>query len=129
MKSVKSSGRIAWAVMMTAVFLLPARVVAGEFNPAGWTVPSLYGAERYSSEKIDFDPRIKGEEVLLEKFVTLSGGRVYRYSYQGRIFSYEVDHDIEDPLDYEIVDMDGSGLFETRQSPYNRYPLPDWTRK
>jgi hypothetical protein len=109
------------------ILLTPCRVKAHEFNPQGWPLPNIYGATRYSDSYIDFDPSIPGKETRLEKFNTIDGGRVYRYSHEGRIFSYEVDHDRNDPLDFEIVDRDGDGLFEIRQSPYNEYPLPFWT--
>ena len=38
-----------------------------------------------------------------------------------------MDHDQLPPMDFEIVDKDGSGGFEIRQSPYDLYPLPKWT--
>lgn len=101
--------------------------LAYEFWPSGWPEPKLYGAERVSDEKVDFDPKFPGKETRLEKFHTPDGGRVFRFSHKGNVFSFEIDSDLEDPLDYEIVDKDGSGAFEIKQSPYNEYPLPRWT--
>lgn len=102
---------------------------AYEYSTLGWEKPKMYGALRYGDEQIDFDKNVPGDETRLEKFKTTDGGRIFRYSHNGRVFSYEVDHDEEEPMDYEIVDMNGSGLFEIKQSPYSEYPLPKWTRE
>jgi hypothetical protein len=114
------------------IFLLlvaAAPTSAGEFRPAGWAQPYLYGAARYADETVDFDRTIPGPETRREKFATINGGRVFRYSYNNKVFAYDVDGDAEDPLDYTIVDFDGSGLFEIKQSPYDEYPLPFWTQQ
>ena len=113
--------------MMIMIFFMPGPARSYEFHPQGWATPLLYGAERYAVERLDFDPEVPGDETQVERFMVPGGGRVYRYSHNGRIFSYQVDHDALDPMDYEIVDFDGSGAFEIKQSPYNTYPLPRWT--
>lgn len=118
-----------------AFFLLVSTMVtaipstAGEFRPIGWPQPYLYGAARYADETIDFDRTIPGPETRREKFATIDGGRVFRYSYNNKVFAYDVDGDAEDPMDFTIVDYDGSGLFEIKQSPYDEYPLPFWTQR
>lgn len=100
--------------------------LAHDFNPQGWTTPNLYGAERYSDEMIIWEKRTPNIKVRLERFYTTDKGRAYRYSHNGNVFSYMVDHDRNDPMDYEIVDMNGTGAFEIKHSPYTPYPLPIW---
>ena len=115
------------ALVLLFAFFCTAPAAAYEFHPQGWAKPLLYGAERYATEMLDFDPEVPGNETMVERFAVPGGGRVYRYSHNGRIFSYEVDHNGIDPMDYEIVDFDGSGAFEIKQSAFNAYPLPRWT--
>jgi hypothetical protein len=100
---------------------------AYEFNPYGWPKPSLSGAIRYKVEQIDLDPAVEGKETKIERFNTPDGGRVFRLSHNGHVFSYRVDHDRVDPMDYEILDRNGSGLFEIRRWPEPQFPLPPWT--
>ena len=107
--------------------LTTGNLAAKEFNPAGWELPVMYGAEKYADDRIDFDPNIPGNETRLEKFRTLEGGRIFRYSHNNLVFSYKVDINADDPMDYELVDYNGSGLFEIKQSPYDEYPMPTWT--
>lgn len=121
--------RNALATIFVLIFIPAAFAASGDFKPDGWNIPQLYGATRYSDEMVDFDSTVPGKETRVEKFTTLDGGRVHRYSHNGYVFSYEVDSDQEDPLDYELVDYDGSGIFEMKQSPYDEYPLPFWTRR
>ncbi|MEW5722203.1 MAG: OmpA family protein [Thermodesulfobacteriota bacterium] len=126
----KISQRPCPLILLAAVLALgPAAAAAYEFHPNGWTVPQVYGATRYSDEYFDFDPNVPGTETRLERFQLPNGIRVYRYSHNGHVFSYVVDVDGLDPPDYELVDYDGSGAFEIKQSPYNEYPLPKWTFK
>ncbi|MEW6263273.1 MAG: OmpA family protein [Thermodesulfobacteriota bacterium] len=127
----------AWAVQafILGLFLTvlasvpPWSAPAYEFHPQGWDIPQLYGAEKYADEMIDFDKSVPGAETRLEKFYTGDGGRVFRYSHLGNVFSLVVGRSRTGPLDYELVDADGSGAFEIRQSPADEYPLPVWTFK
>ena len=120
---------LAGSTILAGVSLFPDRTLAHEFNPIGWTLPELYGAERVEDVMYDFDRRVPGNETRLEKFYTVDGGRVHRYSHRNKIFAYVVDHDRFGPMDYALVDYNGSGLFETRQPAFDVYPLPQWTFK
>lgn len=114
-------------VQAVVLILIHSSAAAREFNPQGWRKPDVFGARRYSDKTVDLDYNIPGEETRVEKFRTPKGGRIFRYSHAGNIFSYEVDHDLKEPMDYEIVDFDGDGVFEIMQSPYDEYSLPPWT--
>jgi outer membrane protein OmpA-like peptidoglycan-associated protein len=99
-----------------------------DYFPYGWEKPALYGALRTSDEMIDFDITVEGEETRREEFILRDGeGRALRLSHNGRVFCYVADHDLEDPWDYQVVDYDGSGAFESKEPPFSDFPLPRWT--
>ncbi|MDR2726282.1 MAG: OmpA family protein [Candidatus Adiutrix sp.] len=100
----------------------------GEYFPHGWQKPNLMGALKISDRMIDFDPSVEGEETRREEFILPDeAGRVLRLSHNGRVFAYVVDHDLNDPWDYQIVDYDGSGGFEMKELAFSDFPLPRWT--
>ncbi|MDR1657230.1 MAG: OmpA family protein [Deltaproteobacteria bacterium] len=99
-----------------------------EYFPYGWTKPALYGSLRTSDEMIDFDITVEGEETRREEFILPDEeGRSLRLSHNGRVFCYVVDHDLEEPWDYQVVDYDGSGAFESKEPAFSDFPLPRWT--
>jgi outer membrane protein OmpA-like peptidoglycan-associated protein len=99
-----------------------------EYYPYGWLTPALYSSLRVSDEMIDFDIAVEGEETRREEFILPNEeGRALRLSHNGRVFCYVADHDLEDPWDYQIVDYDGSGAFESKEPPFSEFPLPKWT--
>ncbi|MDR2386941.1 MAG: OmpA family protein [Deltaproteobacteria bacterium] len=99
-----------------------------DYFPHGWQKPALYGALRTSDEMIDFDITVEGEETRREEFILRDGeGRALRLSHNGRVFCYVADHDLDDPWDYQVVDYDGSGAFESKEPPFSDFPLPRWT--
>ncbi|MDR1296225.1 MAG: OmpA family protein [Deltaproteobacteria bacterium] len=99
-----------------------------DYYPYGWEKPALYGALRTSDEMIDFDIAVEGEETRREEFILRDDeGRALRLSHNGRVFCYVADHDLEDPWDYQVVDYDGSGAFESKEPPFSDFPLPRWT--
>ncbi|MDR2338750.1 MAG: OmpA family protein [Deltaproteobacteria bacterium] len=99
-----------------------------EYYPYGWMTPPLYGALRVSDEMMDFDITVEGEETRREEFVLPDQeGRALRLSHNGRVFCYVADHDLVDPWDYQVVDYDGSGAFESKEPPFSEFPLPRWT--
>jgi outer membrane protein OmpA-like peptidoglycan-associated protein len=99
-----------------------------EYYPYGWLTPALYGSLRVSDVMIDFDITVEGEETRREEFILPNEeGRALRLSHNGRVFCYVADHDLDDPWDYQIVDYDGSGAFESKEPPFSEFPLPRWT--
>jgi outer membrane protein OmpA-like peptidoglycan-associated protein len=99
-----------------------------DYYPYGWIKPALYGALRISDQMIDFDVTVEGEETRREEFILPDNeGRVLRLSHNGRVFCFVADHDLEDPWDYQVVDYDGSGAFESKEPPFSDFPLPRWT--
>ncbi|MDR1871324.1 MAG: OmpA family protein [Deltaproteobacteria bacterium] len=99
-----------------------------EYFPYGWLKPALFGAMRISDQMIDFDVSVEGEETRREEFILPDDdGRVLRLSHNGRVFCFVVDHDLVEPWDYQVVDYDGSGAFESKEPPFSDFPLPRWT--
>ncbi|MDR3203168.1 MAG: OmpA family protein [Deltaproteobacteria bacterium] len=99
-----------------------------EYFPYGWAKPALYGALRTTDEMIDFDITVEGEETRREEFILPDNeGRALRLSHNGRVFCYVIDHDLEEPWDFQVVDYDGSGAFESKEPPFSDFPLPRWT--
>ncbi|MDR0548603.1 MAG: OmpA family protein [Deltaproteobacteria bacterium] len=99
-----------------------------DYYPYGWLKPALYGALRISDQMIDFDVSVEGEETRREEFILPDEeGRVLRLSHNGRVFCFVADHDLTDPWDYQVVDYDGSGAFESKEPPFSDFPLPRWT--
>ncbi|MDR1677126.1 MAG: OmpA family protein [Deltaproteobacteria bacterium] len=99
-----------------------------EYFPHGWVKPALYGALRITDEMIDFDITVEGEETRREEFILKDNeGRALRLSHNGRVFCYVADHDLEEPWDFQVVDYDGSGAFESKEPPFSDFPLPRWT--
>ena len=115
------------ATLLLLSLLAAEKIWAREFNPQGWPVPSLYGAHRYYDDTYDFDYNFPGKETRLEKFRGPEGALIWKYSYDNNVYCYAVNVDGKGAMDYAIVDFDGDGVFEIRQSPYDRFPLPKWT--
>jgi hypothetical protein len=124
------AGLLALALTLSLAAPPAARALTnhGEYFPHGWQKPNLLGARKISDRMIDFDPSVEGEETRREEFILPDeAGRVLRLSHNGRVFCYVVDHDLNDPWDYQIVDYDGSGGFEMKEVAFDDFPLPRWT--
>jgi hypothetical protein len=93
-----------------------------EINREGWPIPDLNGLIPYSItiEMVD------GVEKIVERFYPPDGGHVARISGNGKVFAYAVDKDREPPIDYLLLDPDGSGRFTLRFGPEDSYSIPEW---
>ncbi len=91
-------------------------------NPGGWPVPDLKGLVPYSITV----RRADGVEKLVEKFYTPDGGHVAKISGNGKVFAYAVDSDREPPIDFLILDADGSRKFTQKFESEDFYPVPEW---
>ena len=102
--------------------VVPTYSLGQEVNPEGWPVPDLRGLAPYSMTVKD----VGGIEKVVEKFYTPDGGNVARLSGNGKIFGYAVDSDREPPIDYLLLDPDGSGKFTQKLRPDEYYSVPEW---
>ncbi len=103
------------------LFLLPFSI-AEDLRHEGWSIPDLTGLVPYSITIRTVD-RI---EVIVEKFYTREGGHVARISGNGKIYAYAIDSDRMPPIDYLLLDPDGTGRFSKRLKFDETYFIPDW---
>jgi len=105
------------------VFLItPLASIGQEIKREGWYIPDLKGLTPYSIT-IQY---VGGVEKIVEKFYTPRGGHVARVSGNGKVFAYAVDMDQEPPIDYLLIDPDGSGKFTQKLNPEDSYFIPEW---
>lgn len=101
---------------------IPIFSMGQEVSREGWPVPDLRGLVPYSITVKQTD----GVEKIVEKFYTPGGGHVARISGNGKVFAYAVDTDREPPIDYLLIDPDGSGKFTQKFGPEAFYSIPEW---
>ena len=107
-------------------FLIPPFVSVGqENNREGWPIPDLKGLIPYTIGI----KRVDGVEKIVEKFYTPGGGHVARISGNGRVFAYAVDMDRDPPIDYLLIDPDGSGRFIQKFTSEDSYAIPEWVSR
>ena len=100
----------------------PLSSIGQELNREGWAVPDLKGLAPYSLSIRNTD----GVEKIMERFYTPKGGHVARIIGNGKVFAYAIDRDQDPPIDYLILDPDGSGKFTLKFGPNDSYLLPEW---
>jgi hypothetical protein len=96
-----------------------------QMNEGGWPLPDLKGLVPYSISIKTVD----GIEKVIEKFYTPAGGHIARILGNGRVFAYVVDNDRDPPIDYLLLDPDGSGKFTQKFGPQESYLIPEWVSK
>jgi hypothetical protein len=111
-----------YSLLCIAVLIFPAVSMGQEVNREGWPVPDLKGLIPYAIQVRQVD----GVEKIVEKFYTPNGGHVAKISGNGKVFAYAVDSDREPPIDYLILDPDGSGKFTQKFGPEDFYKIPEW---
>lgn len=143
----KSLSRIALAVFLIAG-LSASAALAGEFRQEGWPLPDLVKARRIidldaTKDLIDACP---GDEIYQEawaiqvsalspEFVKAYGinrpgdsyltFNVNKLKKGRRVVSYYLDLDGAPPMDVELLDVEGKGVFQLKTSEANT-PVPDW---
>jgi len=114
--------RIVCLLWLIGFLVLPSVSVGQEVNREGWPVPDLKGLIPYSIQV----KKVDGVEKIIEKYYTPEGGHVARISGNGRIFGYAVDSNREPPIDYLLLDPDGSGKFTQKYRSEDSYKIPEW---
>ncbi len=102
--------------------IIPMVSVGQEIKREGWPIPDLKDLTPYSIT-IQY---VDGVEKIVEKFYTPGGGHVARLSGNGKVFAYAVDMDQEPPIDYLLIDPDGSGKFTKKLKSEDVYLIPEW---
>jgi len=93
-----------------------------EVREEGWPIPDLRNLIPYSITIKSSD----GVEKMVERFSMATGGHVARISGNGRVYAYAVDHNQEPPVDYLILDSDGSERFIQKYGPDDFFLIPEW---
>ncbi|MBS3907218.1 MAG: hypothetical protein KGZ49_09305 [Syntrophaceae bacterium] len=114
--------QISVILLCLGILIIPITSTGEEINKEGWPVPDLKGLIPYSI----VIQRVDGAEKVVERFHTPEGGHVARISGNGKIFAYAVDRDRDPPIDYLLLDPDGSGRFTKRLKPDETYMTPEW---
>ncbi len=99
--------------------------IAQEINREGWPIPALKGLTPYSIT-IQY---VDGVEKIVEKFYTPDGGHVARVTGNGKVFAYAVDTNQKPPIDYLLVDPNGSGSFTQKFKSEDSYVIPEWVSR
>ncbi len=104
------------------IIIIPILSIGQEINQEGWPIPDLKGLIPYSIT-IQY---VDDVEKIVEKFYTPNGGHVARLRGNGKVFAYAVDRDQEPPVDYLLIDPDGSGKFTQKFKSEDVYLIPEW---
>jgi hypothetical protein len=127
--SFAATGRVGMFIVPAVCCLIllmgPGALVAQQMNERGWPLPDLKELIPYSISVKTVD----GIEKMTEKFYTSAGGHIARILGNGRVFAYAVDSDREPPIDYLLLDSDGSGKFTQKFGPHESYLIPEWVSK
>lgn len=105
-----------------AILITPIVSIGQEIRQEGWPIPDLKGLTPYSITI----QLVDNVQKIVEKFYTPSGGHVARVSGNGKVFAYAVDRDQEPPIDYLLIDPDGSGKFTQKFKSQDLYFIPEW---
>jgi hypothetical protein len=100
----------------------PVVLMGQDVREEGWPIPDLRHLIPYSITIKSSD----GVEKMVERFSTATGGHVARISGNGRVYAYAVDHNQEPPIDYLILDPDGSERFTHKYGPDDFFLIPEW---
>ena len=117
-----TKGRILAILLYFGILIIPIASTGEELNQEGWPIPDLKDLVPYSMTI----QRVEGVEKIVEKFYTPNGGHIARVSGGGKIFAYIVDIDQEPPIDYFLIDPNGSGKFTQKFGPNDSYSIPNW---
>ena len=114
--------RLLFLIALGGLLTFPFLSAGQSLNLEGWPVPDLTGLIPYSMT-IEM---IGGIEKIVEKFYIPGGGHVARIRGEGKVFGYAVDNDREPPIDYLLLDFEGSGKFVQKFGPADFYFIPEW---
>jgi hypothetical protein len=126
-ESLKSKPKRSKIWIFVSLFFLRTLIIpfvgtSQTLDKEGWAIPDLKGLIPYSITIKQVD----GVEKIVEKFYTPGGGHIARISGNGKVFAYVVDKDREPPIDYLLIDPDGSGRFVLKYGAEDLYTIPLW---
>ena len=89
-------------------------------------VPDISNMKMVLDKNIDVNREEEDEETRLRIYFTPAGGRIQVLSVDDKIYSYGIDSDTEQPVDYIIIDTDGDEQFEKVINSRGRFGVPTW---
>ncbi len=89
-------------------------------------VPDISNMKMVLDKNIDVNKEEKDEETRLRIYFTPAGGRVQVLSVDDKIYSYGIDSDTKQPVDYIIIDTDGDEQFEKVINSKGKFAVPAW---
>ena len=125
MSLLTSNSMLFLSILLLGLPIISPSASSQAINYDGWAVPNLKGLVPYSIMVRKTD----GVEKIVEKFYTPDGGHVAKISGNGKVFAYAVDSDREPPIDFLILDPDGSGKFIQKFGSDDFYPIPEWVNQ
>jgi len=98
------------------IFCLMMLLPVASFAAEGYTVPDISKATVILDENQYIGDNTPPTEVNIKTYKKTDGTLVRVYSVAGRIFRYDVDTNGAMPYEYRLIDKDGDGVFETKES-------------
>ena len=89
-------------------------------------VPDISNMKMVLDENINVNKEEKDDETRLRIYFTPAGGRIQVLSVDDKIYSYGIDSDTKQPVDYIIIDTDGDEQFEKVINSRGRFGVPTW---
>lgn len=117
--------QISVILLCLGILIIPIASTGEEISKEGWPVPDLRGLVPYSIAV----NRVDGVEKIVERYYTPGGGHVARISGNGKVFAFAVDRNQEPPIDYLLIDPEGSGRFTKKIRPDELYKIPEWVSR
>jgi hypothetical protein len=124
-KAKRSKTWIFVSLLLLETLAVPVVTKGQEVNREGWPIPDLRGLIPYSIQV----KNVNGVEKMVEKFLTPDGRNIARISGNGKVFAYAVDSDRELPIDYLLLDPDGSGRFTQKFKSEDSHNIPEWVSR
>lgn len=102
---------------------------AMEVNPDGWPVPDVKSATLARTAQKDLIESVPGNETTIQVYRTATGTVFNVLSYNDRVYGYFVDTDGEPPIEYALMDPDGSGKYTNKCSGEEVCAIGEWVYK
>jgi hypothetical protein len=99
-----------------------------ERRPEGFPVPDVSGCKFQGDFRRDLTPLIPGEETVFKNYLCPDGRQVEVIIVNGHLLGYNIDEDGQYPFDYTLLDLDGDGIFETKDTE-GKAEIPEWVLK
>jgi len=101
---------------ITALLSMAAALSLFALNVSAYPVPDKESATLVLEETQILTDREPATEITIKTYKMPDGTRFREYGVEGKVFRYDIDEDGVAPYEYRILDNDGDGSFETRET-------------